>query len=165
MRTWILLDSQSSTTIFCNPDMVSNIRDTDETLSLTTNAGVLTTTKKADVPGWGEVWFNPEAVTNIFSLAHMVDRYPVTYDAAKEDAFIVHLPHQQVKFNRDPSGLYVYKPPNVAKPPTEVDAQFINTLEENKTFYTQRQFERAKRARELLHSLGTPSINDLKAII
>jgi hypothetical protein len=53
---------------------------------------------KADVPGWGEVWFNPTAMTNIFSYAQMVDCHPITYDSTKEDAFIVHLLHKQVKF-------------------------------------------------------------------
>ena len=43
--------------------------------------------------------------------------------------------------------------------------QFITTLEENKTFYTLQQFEKAKRARDLYHALGTPSINDFKAMI
>jgi hypothetical protein len=38
-------------------------------------------------------------------------------------------------------------------------------VDENKKFYTKRQFERAKWARELLYSLGYPSINDMKAII
>jgi hypothetical protein len=38
-------------------------------------------------------------------------------------------------------------------------------VEENKSFYTQRQFERAKRARDLYHALGTPSINDFKAML
>jgi hypothetical protein len=33
---------------------------------------------KANVPGWGEVWFNLTAMTNIFSYAQMVDRHPVT---------------------------------------------------------------------------------------
>jgi hypothetical protein len=36
----------------------------------------------------------------------MVDRHPVTYDSTKEDAFIVHLPHKQVKFTWE-NGLYV----------------------------------------------------------
>jgi len=38
-------------------------------------------------------------------------------------------------------------------------------VDENKKFYTQRQFERAKRARELFYSLGNPSTNDMKALI
>jgi hypothetical protein len=51
--------------------------------------------------------------------------------------------------------------------PTTVDnkVQFLETVDENKKFYTKRQFKRAKRDRELLYSLGYPSINDMKAII
>jgi hypothetical protein len=62
MRTCILLGNESSTTIFCNPEMVTNIHQTDEELTLTTNAGVLQTNMKADVPGWGEVWFDPDKI-------------------------------------------------------------------------------------------------------
>jgi hypothetical protein len=117
-------------------------------------------------------------MTNIFSYAQMVDRHPVTYDSTKEDAFIVHLLHKQVKFTQE-NGLYVYRPPYVKQPvitkvvydnklqPMTVDnqAQFLETVDENKKFYTKHQFERAKRARKLLYSLGYPSINDTKAII
>jgi hypothetical protein len=41
MRTCIPLDNESSTMIFSNPDMVNNIQQTNEELTLTTNAGVL----------------------------------------------------------------------------------------------------------------------------
>jgi hypothetical protein len=70
---------------------------------------------KAHVLGWGEVWFDPTAMTNIFSYAQMVDCHPVTYDSTKEDAFIVHLPHKQVKFTQE-NRLYVYRPPYVKQP-------------------------------------------------
>jgi hypothetical protein len=46
----ILLDSCSSMMIWSNPDMVSNIRETNKTLNLSTNAGVLSTNKKAYLP-------------------------------------------------------------------------------------------------------------------
>jgi hypothetical protein len=35
----------------------------------------------------------------------------------------------------------------------------------NKSFYTQRQFDRAKRACDLYHALGTPLIEDFKAML
>ena len=41
----------------------------------------------------------------------------------------------------------------------------LQTVEENKQFYTNRQVARAKIARKLYHNIGTPSIPDYKAII
>ena len=38
-------------------------------------------------------------------------------------------------------------------------------MDENKAFFTNRQFARAKKAQELYHALGTPSIQDFKAIL
>ena len=42
---------------------------------------------------------------------------------------------------------------------------FVQTVEENKLFYTPREVNRAKRARELLIASGSPSTADLKVAI
>jgi hypothetical protein len=58
----------------------------------------------------GEVWFNNKAITNIFSYAKTADRYRITYDSEKEDAFIVYLPNKSILFERVRMNLYVFKP-------------------------------------------------------
>jgi hypothetical protein len=44
-------------------------------------------------------------------------------------------------------------------------SHFINTVNENRVGYTQRQFEQAKRARELYHIVGTHTIELFKTLI
>ena len=75
IKEWILLDNESTVTIFCNPNLVEGIHETDESLDLVTNAGVLRTNLKANIPGWGKAWFSPHAITNIFSYAEMAKRH------------------------------------------------------------------------------------------
>jgi predicted enzyme related to lactoylglutathione lyase len=74
----ILLDSESSTSIFSNPSYVKDIHETAEMLKLVTNGGKLFTNLKATVPGFGLVWYAPKSMTNIFSLAEMEEKHRVT---------------------------------------------------------------------------------------
>lgn len=163
MHDVILLDNQSTTTLFCNPSLVQDIKPSKETMYLSTNGGILATDSVAEVPEWGQVWYNPSAITNIFGFSDMVSKHRVTYDSEAEDAFIVHLPDKLVKFSKTSEGLYAFKPSKLSR---SVEHQsHVTTLEENVKFYSPRQFERAKQARDFYHAMGTPSIQDIKAII
>lgn len=83
-----------------------------------------------------------------------------------EDAFYVHLLDKKIRFKRLPNGLYAMNPEEEDyQLKAENEIQILTTLEENKKFFTPREFERAKRAQDFYHALGTPSIQDLKAMI
>ena len=92
LRDCILVDSQSSVDLFCNPALVSNPTEVKQSLHLSMNAGVLKTNMQAKVAGYGKVWYHPNAIANVFSLARVADKYRVQYDSNIEDAFIVHGP-------------------------------------------------------------------------
>jgi hypothetical protein len=105
----ILLDNGSMLSLFGNPKMVTNIGESKTTLELTTNAGTRTTKKIADVPKYGTVWYDKTAKANIFGLSELKKKHRVTYDSEKEDAFIVHMNDNTLKFECNPKGLYTYK--------------------------------------------------------
>jgi hypothetical protein len=85
--------------------MVTNIRESKTTLELATNAGTRTTKKIADIPGCGKVWYDKTAIANIFGLSKLKKKHIVTYDSEKEDAFIVHMNNNTLKFECNPEGL------------------------------------------------------------
>jgi hypothetical protein len=41
----------------------------------------------------------------------------------------------------------------------------IESVEENRSFFSERQIQKAKLVRQIYHTLSTPSIKDFKAIV
>ena len=55
---------------------------------------------------FGTVWFQEDAIANIIGFGDLVDQYQITYDSAKDDAFLVHMKEKTVKSSWTPEGLY-----------------------------------------------------------
>jgi hypothetical protein len=169
MQNCVLLDNQSSVIVFSNKELVENIHATDDTLKLYTNGGTLTTNLKCNIPEWGEAWFAPNSITNIFSYAEMTKRYKITSDLSVKKAFTIHLPQKKVKFEGIKNGLYVFIPKKFKIPETMPEkfknVQCLSGVKENKKFVTLNQFERAKKAQELYHAIGKLFVQDLKAVL
>ena len=171
MKNCILLDSGSTLSLFSNPELVENIRTTGRTLALATNAGVKHSNKEATVPGFGTVYYDEDAIANIFGLSDLKKNHRVTYDSNKEDAFLVHMNDKTIKFECSPDGLYQYKVSEDYQSNLQRDEEkegtsnLVTTVTENKSGYTQRQFERAKEARRLYHIVGTPTVENFKSLL
>ena len=82
--TWILLDSQSTVSIFRNAKFLRNIRNSPQKLVVDTNAGKQISTMIGDLKNFGPVWYNPESIANILSHSDVAKQYRITSDSAIE---------------------------------------------------------------------------------
>ena len=170
MKDSIILDNGSTLSIFGNPELVSNIRKSDVTLQLATNAGTQESNQVAEVPGYGQVWYDSRAIANIFGLSDLKNKYRVTYDSEKGDSFVVYMDGKEIYFKCNEDGLYEYKvsgayKDEIQEKKKQESSYMIETVEENRQGFTTRQFQRAKQARELYHNVGSPTVDNFKALL
>jgi hypothetical protein len=108
-KDWVLLDSQSTTDAFSNPDLLKNIHEVRGSLTIHTQAGKAVTKMRGTVPGYGEVWFCPEGIANILSLARVAKTRLVTFDSTNGNQFAVTRDDGSKRiFQQSEHGLYYY---------------------------------------------------------
>jgi hypothetical protein len=161
LRSFILLDNQSTMSLFCNKHLVSDIHNTTKPLSLWSNGGSMQVNQMASI-GKNKllVWFSTKAITNILSLKEVTKNYHVTYDSYN-NAFVVWreeqgLPNMVFKMHR--SGLHYYDP-------TDDGFLFVVTVADNMKMFLKREIIGAEQARNLQASLAFPSDVDLSWIL
>ena len=120
------------------------------TLSLATNAGMMMTNLKAELPGFGTVWFDPQAMTNVLSFGNIAKQHPIQY-LQESDTFQVQLSsyinisgHEQVdnlyglegNQPREGSQQTPSSQENISQVPVTLNVQ---TIEENAKFLTPKE--------------------------
>ena len=159
--TWVLLDSQSTVSVFCNRHFLTNIRASPTPLKVFTNGGTQLSTLIGDVRNFGTVWYNPHSLANIMSLAQVRRQCRVTMDTDIEPALHVHRNDGSIMtFREYASGLYFYDVATdhpKSSNPLVTDYSFVLTVSGNKQRFHRREVEAADRARELYRQIGRPS--------
>lgn len=140
-KNWILLDNQSTVDVFYNRSLLQNIRKQDVGMEIHCNAGVTTTHYIAELPGYGTVWYHEDGIANILSLSKVKEKYRITYDSKNGNEFTVHKDDNSVHhFKESPRGLYYM---DINENIQRENVLVVNTVEENKAKYTNRDYERA----------------------
>ena len=191
----VYLDSAATKSLFCDEELLDDVRGSYFRTEIQTNTGTGQVTKEGDVPGFKTVMFSEKVIANLLALNEVCEKYHVTFDSKKENAFNVKLNDGRVmKFSCDKEGMYLYSPGEheeqvethhvqLESDHSQVKFERVHNEEvgprirnvnnrrrkgRNKIYvegYTRREVERAARARRMYHSLTAPDIAELKKFI
>ena len=78
-KTWVILDNGSTVDVFCNQDLLHNIRQVGTRMKVHGTGGTRCTNLMGELPGYGLVWFDPGSMTNILSFKRVKTKYQITF--------------------------------------------------------------------------------------
>jgi hypothetical protein len=124
---------------------------------MTSNDGKIIYNQQADFPNHGVVWFNPNSIANVISMSEAERRgLEITYSPG-----CLKLTNKQKTLEMtflNQAGLC----PHVVIP---IELNLVQTVDENTRYFTPRQIEAAKLARNTYDMIGRPSYTGFIAII
>jgi hypothetical protein len=98
-------------------------------------------------------------------LSQVKKKFPITYDSTNDNEFHVIKPDKHVVFKEIESGLYYHDTTNRAFLVLNTDKTALETVKNNREGFTDRDYERARRARKALGLVGYPSPKDFKHMV
>ncbi len=114
LRKVLLIDSQSTVDLFCDPSLCSETRKANGSVRLNSNGGNVRVSHEAKVKGcFRDVWFDVDAITNVVALANVQKQCRVTRDSWSGGDFVVHREcggKPDALLRRHSSGLHYHDP-------------------------------------------------------
>ena len=169
-RMWLLIDSCSTTDIFANSSLLTNIHKAPSPIWVRCNAGRIQLTQHGYFGNYPHpVWYNPKGVANILSLANVTKNYRVTMDTSVSPAMTIHRSDgTTIHFEPSGSGLYKHElPSNTSAMNTmwSMLANSVPTVSDNAANYSKRAYQRAVEARRLQNIVMRPASKKYKEVI
>lgn len=113
------------------------------------------------MPGFGPVYYFPQGIANILSLAKVTDtgRYRVTYDSDEStDITVTNKVTGKVShFVRSPKGLHWLDARTCTMADEKEGTLMVTTIADNKSKYSVDAYRRALATRKVQHVIGLPS--------
>lgn len=109
-RNKILIDTGSNCSVFNNIEMLEGVRRSKHKLKAFTNGGSQESEYRGFLPGFFEVWYNPESMINILSFDEVSKRFRITMDTGEENTIKVHIDEEKgkvLRFKSIEAGLYI----------------------------------------------------------
>ena len=172
-KNWILLDTCSTVSVFCNDDLVTDIDDClpGDGITVVTNGGSEHFKQIANLKLLPmRVHFNPDSIANILSLSDIanLEGARLTMDSSVERAINLHVNDSIIQFHECSDGLYYFdasKHNYNNHTVTPYCTTLVQTVKSNKALYSKRDIQGADRARALQQQLGWPSDSAFTRII
>ena len=177
-KSHILLDNQASVNVFCNKNLLTDIRRSEHGILLKgvqANAEAVRVDMEGDFGEVGPVYYSQRATANILSFAAMVDSGADIRYSHSEGRFTLQpkgsrniysfcrqrLPGSEGKF-------YICDVETMVKDvPTQHGGEMVlvSTVSENMSRFTKREIASAAAARELLARMGYPPVEMAIAMV
>lgn len=156
-QQWLLLNSCSTINIISNRRLLRDLQPAKNPILVHCSAGIVQLMQQGRLLDYPElVWYHPNGIANILSLNKTSQYYHVTMDTKTDPNITVHI-HKgnTIVFRPCHRGLYHDRIPNRA---TQKNMwSIMQTVEQNKEGYTNREITRARTARKLHNILMFPS--------
>ena len=105
MKEDIILDSGSSTSLFCKEEFCNKIASISP-IEIKTNVGSIFLNQKYKAPDLGPAYYDNNSLTNIIGLRDMRNKYCITYNSQKEPSFLIYTEKGIVKFKENEDDIY-----------------------------------------------------------